>query len=361
MKITRVYPSDGSYYYVEDLPEVNPKTGRPRQKWTRLTRIDEGEAALLRALAELRGEAQKRIGNMKTLLGEFQQMVFPTVTVLVRTDYKRMLDAIGNGFEEFDAADIEPGHVIKFLQDNFATKINTRGKYKGLLSQFFGWCTLNSHTGVKVNPCREIKQSRPPKRKGKMNAERFWKIHDALTPMGKCFLELMYLTRQRPTEIRLLRDSHVGPVDYPDYIHFVPTKTEDETAEEVHIRITPEIRKVIDRARALRPKPKRKIVELERRRDPFVIQTREGGGYSKNGIYEVWRYAIDAAGYKGLNITTRDVRPYALHVMEKMGYSLREIQLAATHSTVTTTEGYLDQHRDRLSDARIPLPERAPK
>jgi hypothetical protein len=145
---------------------------------------------------------------------------------------------------------------------------------------------LNSHTGVKVNPCREIKMSRPPKRRGKLNAERFWKIHDALTPMGQCFLELTYLTRQRPTEIRLLRDSHIG--GRADYIHFVPTKTEDSRRPlEVDVLITPEIRAAIERARALRPQ--RKVVDLERRRDPFIIQTRTGDGYSKNGLYEVWR------------------------------------------------------------------------
>ncbi len=263
-----------------------------------------------------------------------------------------MFGVINIGFRPFDSAMVEPGDVIKFLQDNFATKLNMRSKYKGLLSAFFSWCVVNSYTGVKVNPCREIKMSRPPKRKGKMNAERFWRIWDHLTPMGRCFLELMYFSVQRPTEIRLLRDSHIGP----ERILFVPTKTEDETALEVDIVITPEIREVIERARALRPK--KKVVELRRREDRFIIQTRTGDGYSKNGIYEVWRAAVDAAGYEGMNITTRDVRPYALKEMEKAGHSLRAIQTRAVHASVTTTEGYLDQHRESLSDVRLPLPAR---
>lgn len=353
MKIKRVYQKDGRHYYVQDLEERNPRTGRPRQKWIPLTRIDDGEAALHQALAELLGTPVTRQGNIAGLLAEFRKVVFPNLTVQVRGEYDRMIATISTAFAEFDAAEVEPGHVIEFLQDNFATKLNTRGKYKGLLSQFFGWCTLNSHTGVKVNPCREIKMSRPPKRKGRMTAERFWKIHEALSPMGQCFLELMFLTRQRPTEIRLLRDSHIGS----ERIRFIPTKTEDETALDVDVLITPEIRAVLERARALRPK--QKVVHLaDRRRDTFIIQTRTGDGYSKTGIYEVWRDAIDAAGYTGMNITTRDVRPFALAAMEKAGYDMREIQKAAVHSSVTTTEGYLEQHRDRLSDARIPLPEK---
>jgi integrase len=355
-KIRRVYEKDGRHYYVQDLEERNPRTGRPKQRWIPLTRVDEGQPALIKALDELLGKPAERRGTLPDHIEEFKKVLYPNVKPYTRDEYERMLGEIATGFKQFDSADVEPGDIITFLQDNFATKLNTRSKYKGLLSSFFSWCCLNSHTGVKVNPCREIKMSRPPKRRGKLNAERFWKIWDNLTPMGRCALELLYLTRQRPTEIRLLRDSHIGPADCPDYIHFVPTKTEDETAEEVRIRITPEIRDVIARARALRRKPK--VVELSRQRDPFIIQTRTGDGYSKNGFYEVWRDAIDAAGYTGMNITTRDVRPFALAQMEKLGFDLREIQKVATHSSVTTTEGYLDQHRERLSDARIPLPER---
>lgn len=355
MKIKRVYVQAGRYYYVQDLEARNPKTGRPKQRWIPLTRVDEGKAALHKALAELLGEAPQRQGNMPALLLEHQAATLEGVSVATRGEYKRMDDVLGEAFREFDAVDVEPGDVLKFLA-NFAAKLNTRQKYKARLSQFFSWCVLNSHTGVKVNPCREIRLKGPAPRKGKLNDERFWKIWDRLTPMGRCFLELTYYTRQRPTEIRLLRDSHIGPEAFPDYIHFVPTKTEDETALDVHVRITPEIRAVIERARALRPR--KKVVDLRRREDPFIIQTRTGDGYSKTGLYEVWRDAIDAAGYKGMNITTRDVRPYALKKMEDAGVDLREIQKAAVHASVTTTEGYLEQHRDRLSDVRLPLPSR---
>lgn len=352
MKIPRVYTQYGRYYYVQDLEERNPKSGRPKQRWIALTRVDAGEAELHKALAELLGQPAEPIGNMPALLKEFRAVHLPGLTVDVRTEYERMYDAIAKGFRRFDAGDVEPGDVIKFLNDNFTGKLNSKGKYKARLSTFFSWCVLNSHAGVKVNPCREIKLSAPPRRKGKMNAAIYWKIHEALTPMGQCFLELTYLSRQRPTEIRLLRDSHVGP----ERIRFVPTKTERSSAAEVDILITPEIRAVLERARALRPH--KKVVQLERRRDAFIIQTRDGGGFSKSGFYEVWRDALEKAELLGRNITTRDIRPFAGAAMERLGYSKEEIQKSFAHSSVTTTEVYLDQHRDRLSDARLPLPER---
>lgn len=86
-----------------------------------------------------------------------------------------------------------------------------------------------------------------------------------------------------------------------------------------------------------------------RRRDPFIIQARDGEGYSKNGLDEVWRDACDAAGVHG--VTT-------LSQVERMGFNVREIQKAAAHTNMATTEGYLNQHRDRHSDARFLVPER---
>ncbi|HXC41743.1 MAG TPA: tyrosine-type recombinase/integrase, partial [Burkholderiales bacterium] len=252
-------------------------------------------------------------------------------------------------------AEVEPGDILSFLADpklganSRFTKLNTRGKYKARLSTFFSWCVLNkAKTGVQVNPCREIKLKAPPKQRGKMNAAVYWALYDALSPMGQCFLELMYLTRQRPTEIRLLRESHIGP----ERIRFKPGKTEGTSGEEVEIVRTPEINACLERARALRPKEK--VTTLAKRRDPFIIQTRDGDGYAKNGIYEVWRDGVDAAGCKG--ITTRHVRAFALSEMEKMGISLREIQLSAAHSDLATTQIYLDQYRERFSNVRMPRP-----
>lgn len=357
MKLKRVREQDGRYYYIQDLEERHAKSGRPKQKWHGLTRVDEGEPALIKALDQLLGEPTERRGNLPAHVEDFKKVHLPGLSESSLAEYTRMYAAIAKGFAEFDSAQVEPGDIEKFLA-GFAAQLNTRGKYKARLSTFFSWCVRNSYTGVKVNPCREIRLSQPPPRKGKMTGERYWKIHEALTPVGQCFMDLTYLSRQRPTEIRLLRESQIGP--HPElgdeYIHFVPTKTEDSSGEEVWVLVTPEIRAALERARSLWPKPK--VQQLDRRRDPFLIQTRAGDCYSKTGLYEVWRDAIDAAGYKGLNITTRDLRAFAGAMMKKLGYTKEEIQQAYAHTTVRTTEIYLDQHRDRVSIARLPLPAR---
>ena len=348
MKISRVYTKDGRYYYVEDLLDRHPRTGRPKQKWHKLTRVDQGEPALLESLKAFLGDAPTRTGNMPRLLREFMTTHGAGLTFGVRKEYERMVDVIADEFEHFNVTDVRPSDVLTFLKSNFSDKPTTLRHYKARLSTFFSWCVLAEH--LEINPCREIKVARPPRRKGRMNAERFWAIHAALTPMGQCFAELTFLTFQRPTEIRLLRESQIGDT----HIRFTPTKTEHSTGDEVEILITPEIRAALDRARALRPK--QKITVLAKRRDPYLIQARDGDRYSKNGLYEVWRDAVTAANCAG--VTTRDIRPFALATLEAAGCDLREIQKVAVHSTSATTEGYLDQHRDRLSSVAIPLPQK---
>lgn len=344
MKITRVYPKNGRWYYAEDLEELG-KNGRPKQKWHGLTRIDEGDAALTAKLAEILGEVKVEDGGMKAHLEEFKKVHLPTLSPLAQKEYERMYAVIGKAFARFDSPEVEAGDVEKFLT-NFANKPNTRGKYKARLSTFFSWCVRNSHTGVKINPCREIRLSGPLKKRGKMTAAIFWAYHDALTELGKCVLTLCYLTRQRPKDIRLLRESNIGP----EYIDFTPFKTIKSTGAEVRVRRTQDIDYWLDRARSLRPKLRVSPI------DPYIIQSRTGEAYSKNGFYELWRDAGDKNGHKG--VTTLHIRPYALSAMEELGAEVRVIQKAAAHASITTTEGYLEQHRENLSDFRLPLPDR---
>jgi integrase len=352
MKLKNVHQRHGRWYYIRSLEKRSPKTGRPLQRWEPLTRVADGEAALLKAMAGLLGEPVDRAGNMERLLDAFKgERLRHLGSAVVRKEYERMYAVIAKAFKQFDANQVTPGVVLEFI-DQFSATPNTRRKYKARLSTFFSWCVLNAH--LQVNPCREIRVKAPPRQRGGLNAEIYWRLHDALTPMGKCFLELSFLTCQRPTEIRELRESRIDPAYAKGYIHFVPSKTEASSGEEVFTKITPEIRACLARARALRPE--RKVAFLERARDPFIIQTRDGDGYSKNGLYEVWRAAVNQAGCKG--ITTRHIRPFALWKMKEAGHDMPAIQLSAAHSSITTTEGYLNQHRPRLSDVRLALPER---
>jgi hypothetical protein len=354
MSTTRVYPKGPSWYYAEDLAEINPKTKRPKQKWHRLCRIDAGEAALHEALAAFHGK-EPELGNMPAFILEFGRVHYPTLSFGVRKEYERMFGVIGKAFTDFDVKDVDPGDVLAFLNDNFSEHLTARRAYKARLSTFFAWCVRNSRkTGVTVNPCREIALPAGPKRKGKMSAEVYWKMMDALPEIGRLFLELTYLSRQRPTEIRLLRDSWI----LPDRIRFEPSKTESSSGEHVEIIRSARINKIIARLRELRVErlKARKVISLDEQRDPYLLLSEDGTPFTKSGLNTVWRRGRDRA--KVGRVTTRHIRPYALAKMEEDGHPLQKIREAAAHTTTTMTEDYLNQHRDRFSTAIIKPPRR---
>jgi integrase len=346
---TRVYASGASWYYVEDLPERNPRTGRPRQKWHRLSKLVEGEAAMHRALAEFLGKTPER-GNMKLRLAEFQKAHFATLSFGVRKEYERMFEVIAEAFADFDDREVLPGDVIDFLNDNFAAKPTARGHYKARLSTFFSWCVLKGY--IQVNPCREVKLKKPPKRKGRMGAAVYWAMKDALPESGQLFLELTYLSRQRPTEIRLLRESMIKP----DRIRFEPTKTERSSGEYVEITRSQRINRILERLRELRAERQkhRKVVPIGE--DPYLLISEDGEPFTKSGLNSLWKRARTKAGAG--NVTTRDVRPYALAQMEAAGEPVEKIREAAAHTTTAQTEAYLNQHRERFSTAVLHEPPR---
>lgn len=342
MKITRVTVKSGRYYYILDLEERHPTTGRPIQKWIKLTRVEEGEAALHDALAKFH-EVQPG-GDVATALKQFLKHKLPELTYGVKKEYERQYAIIGRAFTEFDCAQVQPSDILEFLNENFAGKPTARHHYKARLSTFFSWAVLHSYCGI--NPCREIKLKAPPKRKGKITPEVYWSIRNNLSPIGRAFIDLCFLTCQRPTEIRLLRESQIAE----GMIRFHPTKTRDTTGAEVSIVITPAIQKAIDAARMLaRIKPMKGG-------DAFVIQTAGGAPFTKSGLYSLWKRGCEKADVTG--VTTRDIRPYALTTLKRMGYGIREIQEAAAHASVTTTEGYLAQYEQRVSKAMLQLPEK---
>lgn len=350
--IKRVHPKGASWYYVEDLDEINPKTKRPKQKWNRLCRIAAGASALHDALATFHGKPVDA-GNMKARVEEFGRVHFRTLKSLeVRKEYERMFAVIGEAFADFDDHEILPGDVLDFLNDNFSEHRTARRAYKARLSTFFGWAVLKNY--VKTNPCREIKLKLPPKRKGKMNAEVYWKMHDALPEIGRLFLELTYVSRQRPTEIRLLRESHV----LQNRIRFEPTKTEDSSAEYIEIVRSPRINKIIARLRELRAErlKGRKVIPLDEQRDPYLLLSEDGTPFTKSGLNTVWRRGREKA--KVGKVTTRDIRPFALSEMEKAGHPVEKIREAAAHTTTGQTDAYLNQHRERYSDFVLPAPKR---
>lgn len=370
MKLRRVYQKHGAWYAVDDLPELNPKTGKPVQKWTKLCRVDAGEVALLEALAKLRGQVPQAAGNLPARLAEFQREYLPTLkNISVRKEYGRIYALVAKAFEEFDTEQVTSSDVADFLAADFAPRGNTneteprkltlrsRNVYKSRISTFFAWC-CGPKRYASVNPCRQFTIKRTRSKKIIWTPAQFHAIRDAFlapgasdtsNPQGammQCYMDLTFLLYQRNTEVRRLERAAVDRK--AGVLRFVPAKTDSTTEENVTVPLTPTIRRVIDRAQAIA-------------RDAYglhitkhVICKSDGEPYVASGIRANWDRACRRAGVEGL--TSKSLRNYAAQEAKRKGYSKEEIQVALAHSLITTTEGYLAAHAEKVSVIELELP-----
>lgn len=352
-KYKRVYPSDGSWYWVE------PRTG----KWIKLCKMTEPETVLVERLAE---EMKKHArpdgsGNMRPLIDQYVR--------LHRAQHKEKAwhkygDYAGNGFRNTDVEGVKPADVNAWLKKKYADKLPMQRVMRAFLSGFFQWCI--DARRIDMNPCKEVKLKKPKARSVYITDEHFARIRDALltytytihkdTPrekmitakvqtgeMMQCFFDLCYLTAQRSTDIRALTWAQVDRE--AGVIHFVPSKTEDSSGVAVDWPITPEIAAVLDRARSLG-----KVKSM------YVIHALDGQPYGTTAVRSAWDRANERAGLTDEGYTTKDIRAKAATDAKRAGYDLDEIMTGLAHTDAKTTEIYLKQRDVPLANLRLAVP-----
>ncbi|WP_407059199.1 tyrosine-type recombinase/integrase (plasmid) [Ralstonia syzygii subsp. celebesensis] len=356
---SRVYVRGASFYWV-----------RPSdQKWIRLCRVDDGQRKMLARLADEIGEFETKsgTGNMPLLIAEYvrlhkaehREKAWPTYG-----KYSR------EGFKDDNVHALAPADISEFLKENWAGKLHMQRVMRSFLSGFFEWCI--GKRMITVNPCREVKLKKPKVRDVYIPDAHFLSIRQNLssyvrkTKAGKkiatavpagdmmqCFVDLCYLTAQRSTEIRLLRwkpdPGAVGGSSWVDWdaavIHFVPTKTEDSSAEAVDWPITDEIKAALERARSIG-----KIKSM------YVIHSMGGKPYKANSLLSAWKRAARRAELLEQGYTIKDIRAKALTDAERAGYSIGQLQVAAAHTDPKTTEIYVKARTVPISEVRLRLP-----
>lgn len=115
------------------------------------------------------------------------------------------------------------------------------------------------------------------------------------------------------------------------------------------VEITPQIRAVIERARAI----KRKYGIIS----PFLFPTQKekGGAYSKTGLYSMWSRAKERAGVTA-PIQFKDLRALGATDAVKAKVKKSEIQTRLAHTTGKTTEIYIKEAIPETSTLDLKLP-----
>lgn len=351
---TRVYAKHGSYWFV-DLPD---------RKWHKLCRIAEGEAKMYEALAgRLKAPPLNR---MPAAIVAFKADYLAGLAASTQKEHARLLDIAGEEFAEFDVADVQPVDVSRSVKHLYPDTLTAARHYKARLSTFFRWAI---ERGLRnTNPCREIWLKTPPRRDRYITDDELDNIRAKLLvgddgkatragEMVRAFVELCYLTVQRPTDIRRLVWSRVRD----EAIAFKPSKTEGSSGARVLVPITPAIRAVLDRARAFVPKTRKGRPQTEIK-SIYVVHKLDGGPYTMSGLRSAWQRACARVEVDGVrvgikNATIKDLRPKALSDAKRAGYDNAQLQVAAAHASVTTTEGYMRGFDEPVSAVRLTLKE----
>lgn len=370
LTLSRIYRRGNRYCYFAREPIENPKTGKIL-KWHTLCQAHEGEDRARELAQELlrhnrqgrdeNGELPVRRGGMPSALDAYMLSVLkkreenrPKDKARERlfqagnTEIKRQVRVIREAFAAFNVHDVIPADVASFVDQWEGRRL--AAVFKSRLSQFFAWaCRKGLRTN---NPAREISVEKGQRRMRYLTHDEFHKIRDAIMigedgrptpsgPMVQCYVDLVYLTMQRPTEIRLLKWSDVREAD--GVIFFRPTKTEKSSGASVEVAITPEIKAVLDRARG-----------IGRISSFYVIHTLRGKPYTTAGIGEAWDRARGRAGIK--DATIRDLRAKAITDAKKAGFQLDDIRVAAAHTNANVTKQYIKTQETQRSAVSIPMP-----
>lgn len=205
------------------IPGVVEKDGRYykiiRNKWHPLSRIDEGQNALYRALYEL---DPARPGTIGELINVYRATGMDNLRTSTQARYGLMLTRLDHHFGKMRIGALKPSHVAVFLEKRRkagrgATAANREFAVLSSVHNFGmrqGWLETNPCNGIRRNPEK-------PRKRYVTNAE-FLEAFDKSPEPFQDLIAFAYLTGIRQTDVmNLKRAEHLKP----EGIEWVESKT----------------------------------------------------------------------------------------------------------------------------------------
>lgn len=249
-----------------------------------------------------------------------------TVKASTLREHTRALNSLKGAFEGFTPADVEPRHIASYLA-NRSAKVAANREVSFFstawnIARNKGWINLPNPTeGIKRNKEKDRKRTAT---EAEMKA--LTSPDEALADMAA----LALMTGMRESDLLNLSLRAIETKG----IRVKPQKTETTTQVEQFFPWTPEMKAVVDRAKARRHRIGSLVL--------FPVQRRGRAGqpYTVNSFQNVWRRYFERCGVTGL--TWHDLRRTALN-MRKAESGTEAAKDMGAHSSLTTTEGYLSQ------------------
>lgn len=317
----RVYLKHGAYFY------VHPITHR----WER---IGASLSEMHRRYSEI-AEAPG-LSRMADLLLRYRLEIVPTKAARTQKDNSAELDLLTAALGHIPCRAFTVKHALSYRRERGKQSIFRANREMALLSHV---CTMGVEwEALTANPCRGLRKYKEPKRQRYVTDRELAALRTVASPRLQIAIDLLLLTGQRPTDIRLLRWDQITD----EGIHFRTRKT----GKQLIIEHSPELDAVLARARALTPQIPR----------VYVLRTRKGTPYTAAAFAGAWQKLIARATAPGPNgappvlaekFRMRDLRPK--HGSDR---PFDEAKAALGHNDARTTEQFYRRKPEKVRPLR---------
>lgn len=290
-----VYRKHGAFYYV--------RGGR----WVPLGRD------LANALAEYARLSGTVKGSMPDLIDTAFASFRKGLSDNTVRQYTIAVRKLKHIFEEFSPEQVQGRHVAQ-VKLALAKTPNMANRVLSVLRQVFDYAVEQQI--VDNNPAAAIKRHKEAKRTRLLSWEEFSAIRAQAGPRLQVIMDLAYLTGQRIGDVLKIRVSDLGE----DGVFFQQQKEDSRLV----VRWTPELRAVVDRAKALGGNV----------RALTLLYNRRGKAPDYRTIADQWRIACTASGVA--DATLHDLRAMAATTVGK-----ERAQALLGHASATNTARYL--------------------
>lgn len=287
-------------------PGVHAKHGAwylvRKNKWHRLCRVDEGEAALYLALAKI---SEARPETLRQIFPLY--LAWAEIKPATRHDYTRIINGILTfKFGHMHPDDLTASDVGQFLEERKRQDAAVAGnRERAVLSAVYEFCLRHGY--ARANPCRGVARNTETPRRRYVTTEELQAAVDRAPKHTALLLAFAYGTAMRMTDIVALRRTDVRD----DGIHWVESKT----GKSNFLPWSPWLRGVVADLRAhsdeWAEKKKRPPV-------PELVTNRYGRRWTYDGIKEALRRLKVTWTFRDLRAKAETDRPGATGHMGQM-------------------------------------------
>lgn len=338
-----IYISSGRYY--KQVREGSKK------RWIPLSRVDDGLAALHRAIADLHDRPPPPADGMPALVEAWELEQLPRYAGKTQADARRLNASIVAVFGALRAGQVGTPHVVQYLQA-FAGRPRTYNAHRAQLRELMRFAELKGWRPAGSNPTLAIRTMRTAARTRYLSDSEMRRIKVGALfaapppgwsgrrrdlprtksgPMLCALLDLLYLTGQAIGDVLALDVDDLKPRG----ITFRRAKVEHSTGAAVTIGWTPALRATTARLLELR----KQAHAVTRATSPALVVTpRDGQRAAYDGIKSAWYRACERAGVEDAHI--HDIKGKALTDVDRVR-GMREARLMGQHATEGQTADYV--------------------